>query len=84
MRPLCGIMHSQDGRDAIVAANLSANALAELAAHAEKAHVPAGDPTCTGMADPTMSQPNVAANLSANALAELAAAAEQIDAGLNS
>ena len=44
--------HSQDGRDAIVAANLSANALAELAAHAEKAHVPAGDPTCAGMANP--------------------------------
>jgi hypothetical protein len=42
--------HSQDGRDAIVAANLSANALAELEAH--KAHVPAGEPTCAGMADP--------------------------------
>jgi hypothetical protein len=28
--------HSQDGRDAILAANLSANALAELAAAAEK------------------------------------------------
>src|SRR6476620_1387141 len=41
--------HSQDGRDAIVAANLSANALAELAAAEES--LP--DPTCAGMAGPT-------------------------------
>lgn len=40
--------HSQDGRDAIVAANLSANALAEL-----EAATPNGpDPTCAGMANP--------------------------------
>lgn len=42
--------HSQEGRDAIVAANLSANALAEL--EAAKARVPAGEPTCTDMANP--------------------------------
>lgn len=40
--------HSQDGRDAIVAANLSANALAELAAAAKEGP----DPTCTDMANP--------------------------------
>lgn len=40
--------HSQDGRDAIVAANLSANALAELAA----AQTPP-EPTCKG-SDPTL------------------------------
>lgn len=38
--------HSQDGRDAIVAANLSANALAELEANKSEP-----DPTCDGMAD---------------------------------
>ena len=40
--------HSESGRDAIVAANLSANALAELAA----AKKPLPDPTCAGMANP--------------------------------
>lgn len=44
--------HSQDGRDAIVAASLSANALAELAANADKARVPTGDPTWAGPANP--------------------------------
>jgi integrase len=44
--------HSQDGRDAVVAAGLSANALAELAAHAEKEL----KPTCEAMADPHRSQ----------------------------
>jgi integrase len=38
--------HSQDGRDAVVAASLSANALAEL----EAAKRPRVEPTCAGMA----------------------------------
>lgn len=42
--------HSQDGRDAIVAASLSANALAELAAAAEKARP---EPTCKGSIGPS-------------------------------
>jgi hypothetical protein len=40
--------HSQDGRDAVVAASLSANALAERAAAAESQP----DPTCADMANP--------------------------------
>jgi hypothetical protein len=44
----CATSTAKTGRDAIVAANLSANALAELAA-AEKTPP---DPTCAGMADP--------------------------------
>jgi integrase len=47
---------SQDGRDAIVAANLSANALAELTA-AEK---PLPEPTCADMANPGAYMPNAA------------------------
>lgn len=42
--------HSQDGRDAVVAASLSANTVAELAA-AEK---DVRKPTCEGMADPPL------------------------------
>jgi integrase len=38
--------HSQDGRDAVVAASLSTNALAEL----EAAKRPRVEPTCAGMA----------------------------------
>jgi integrase len=41
--------HSQDGRDAVVAAGLSANAVAELAEAAEKEVL---KPTCEGMANP--------------------------------
>lgn len=46
--------HSQDGRDPIVAANLSANAVAELEAATGKF---GPGPTCKGVDDPALYDP---------------------------